>query len=437
MVVRGREGWNTSAGYFVDDSQQLLEQLNISTIIGIIVQGKEEVTNDMLSTSTLQNRFMLTVIHFPTVFIMVVSWRWKLFSPSLWSAGNASWVIATTMALKCAQKQDTLPQDCQSIVLQWRKRADEHAKILRRQFWQVEFMALQDKKLELIPSSKEVIFSIRYGNEKFSVLEDNLKIHSHGSTGSELRSLILKGTHTVDFKSIPNLLLKAGNDALTIIYLAVIFEAMSSVSPGCGISSCYYDTSLTVVGGAIERLVHPCCPQLQTAGNHKRSLPRQMRCTLGNVRPASIGSLDKFSKGDSFNWVFPAYYKHIGILKGAYTVFGNTILGLLLMDGSGVFTSIYPDVNSTYIDLGVEDYMGRISYGIREQAATAMHLFSPAHSIFLSSILEDKDDLKGWDLSCPMSYRAPLYKGSLGVVTTVSVCLAHVPFYYIPKENRI
>lgn len=105
MVVRGREGWNTSAGYFIDDSQQLLEQLNISAIIGIIVQGKEEVTNDMLSTSTLQNRFMLTVIHFPTVFIMVVSWRWKLFSPSLWSAGNASWVIATTMALKCAQNK--------------------------------------------------------------------------------------------------------------------------------------------------------------------------------------------------------------------------------------------------------------------------------------------------------------------------------------------
>lgn len=38
----------------------------------------------------------------------------------------------------------------------------------------------KDKRLELIHSSKEGIFSVWVGNEKFSVIEDNLKIHVDG-----------------------------------------------------------------------------------------------------------------------------------------------------------------------------------------------------------------------------------------------------------------
>ncbi|XP_026458846.1 uncharacterized protein LOC113359421 [Papaver somniferum] len=164
--------------------------------------------------------------------------------------------------------------------------------------------------------------------------------------------------------------------------------------------------------------------------NTAKYLITKMSCNLGTVRTAGTGSFDKFSNGDSILWVFWACYKNISILKGAHTVTANTILGFLFMDASGVFTSIYPDMSSAYVGLDVEDYMGFISCCVREQAATTMYLFSPSHFILIYAILEDKDDLKGWNLSCPMYYRAPMYKGILGVLSIVSTRETHVPFHY-------
>ncbi|XP_026443123.1 uncharacterized protein LOC113342991 [Papaver somniferum] len=79
----------------------------------------------------------------------------------------------------------------------------------------------KDKKLELIHISKKGIFSVRVGNEEFSVIEDNLKIYVDGSTGSEVRSMIHGGTHTVNCKAILGLLLMAMSDVFTSNYQRV------------------------------------------------------------------------------------------------------------------------------------------------------------------------------------------------------------------------
>lgn len=98
----------------------------------------------------------------------------------------------------------------------------------------------KSKKLYLHLSSEEV----------------DMKILFHASTGSREGPLTLKVRHTIHSNVIPKLLLKAANGVFTSIHLAVILEATRYVSPWCRISSYYRDTSLVVVGGAMESVVY-------------------------------------------------------------------------------------------------------------------------------------------------------------------------------------